>query len=66
MYQVSDTMFGYGHNALGGYIYQLGLLIVRKTFKGRLKSIHRLTDTLWLPIFITRESIIFALMFVIK
>ena len=27
-----------------------------KTFKGKLKSIHRLTDSLWLPFFITCKS----------
>ena len=63
MYQVSDTIFGYGYNVLGGYIYQISNgqeNIQRQTKK------HTQTDRLQLLIFITYESIMFAHLMVIK
>ena len=64
MYQVSDTIFGYGHNVLGGYIYLLSTLIVENIQRQTEK--HTQTDRLQLLIFITYESIMFAHLMVIK
>ena len=64
MYQVSDTIIGYGHDVLGGYIYLLSTLIVKNIQRQTEK--HTQTDRLQLLMFITYESKMFAHLMVIK